>query len=124
LLPPPCDEFTTSEPLRNATRVRPPGSTQVDWLRRNGREPLIESIEAWRDDAGAEEGADEALLQHLESSIGALESKEQELLKLAYFEAVPQRAIAERMESTPKAVETRLYRARKILRDLVARWKI
>src|SRR6185369_11861148 len=26
LLPPPCEEFTTSEPSRNATRVRPPGS--------------------------------------------------------------------------------------------------
>ena len=26
LLPPPCDELTTSEPLRNATRVRPPGT--------------------------------------------------------------------------------------------------
>ena len=28
--PPPCEEFTTSEPSRNATRVRPPGNTQVD----------------------------------------------------------------------------------------------
>src|SRR5437868_5293435 len=27
LLPPPCDEFTTSEPLRNATLVRPPGTS-------------------------------------------------------------------------------------------------
>ena len=27
--PPPWDEFTTREPLRNATRVNPPGSTQV-----------------------------------------------------------------------------------------------
>ena len=26
LLPPPCDELTTSEPLRSATRVRPPGT--------------------------------------------------------------------------------------------------
>ena len=28
LLPPPCDELTTSEPRRSATRVRPPGVTQ------------------------------------------------------------------------------------------------
>ena len=27
LLPPPCDEFTTSEPFLSATRVSPPGST-------------------------------------------------------------------------------------------------
>jgi hypothetical protein len=26
LLPPPCDEFTTSEPRRSATRVSPPGT--------------------------------------------------------------------------------------------------
>ncbi len=26
LLPPPCDEFTTSDPLRSATRVSPPGT--------------------------------------------------------------------------------------------------
>ena len=29
LLPPPCEEFTTSEPLRRATRVKPPGKTQI-----------------------------------------------------------------------------------------------
>src|SRR5579871_86937 len=27
LLPPPCEEFTTREPLRSATRVRPPGTS-------------------------------------------------------------------------------------------------
>ena len=31
LLPPPCDEFTTSEPRRSATRVSPPGVTQMRW---------------------------------------------------------------------------------------------
>ena len=29
LLPPPCDEFTTSEPGLSATRVSPPGSTKI-----------------------------------------------------------------------------------------------
>src|SRR5271155_1017329 len=28
LLPPPCEEFTISDPSRNATRVRPPASTR------------------------------------------------------------------------------------------------
>ena len=27
LLPPPCEEFTTSDPRRSATRVRPPGTS-------------------------------------------------------------------------------------------------
>ena len=29
LLPPPWDEFTTKEPPRRATRVRPPGRTRI-----------------------------------------------------------------------------------------------
>ena len=31
LLPPPCDEFTTREPLFRATRVRPPGKTNISF---------------------------------------------------------------------------------------------
>src|SRR6185369_13206455 len=38
LLPPPCDELTTKDPLRNATRVRPPRVTYVfSPLNTNGR---------------------------------------------------------------------------------------
>ena len=38
LLPPPCDELTTSEPSRSAARVSPPGTTLVMRLERtNGR---------------------------------------------------------------------------------------
>ena len=29
LVPPPCDEFTTSEPSRSATRVSPPGTRSI-----------------------------------------------------------------------------------------------
>ena len=29
LLPPPCEELTTSEPFLSATRVRPPGRTKM-----------------------------------------------------------------------------------------------
>jgi hypothetical protein len=36
--PPPCEELTTSEPRRSATRVKPPGRTQVlDPVTANGR---------------------------------------------------------------------------------------
>ncbi len=31
LLPPPCDELTTSDPRRSATRVSPPGTMTVCW---------------------------------------------------------------------------------------------
>ena len=41
LLPPPCDEFTTSEPSRSAARVSPPGTTVVMLLERtNGRRSM------------------------------------------------------------------------------------
>src|SRR5690606_29643439 len=41
LVPPPCEEFTTNEPSRKATRVRPPGTI---WMSRphstNGRKSI------------------------------------------------------------------------------------
>src|SRR5690606_38603906 len=41
LVPPPCDEFATSEPSRSATRVRPPGTTWMRWpLRMYGRRSM------------------------------------------------------------------------------------
>ena len=39
--PPPWEEFTTSEPARSATRVSPPGSTQVSRpVTANGRKSI------------------------------------------------------------------------------------
>ena len=39
--PPPCDEFTTNEPRRSATRVSPPGNTSVcEPVRMNGRRSM------------------------------------------------------------------------------------
>ena len=42
LEPPPCDELTTYDPRRSATRVSPPGSTQLPCLpvRMNGRRSI------------------------------------------------------------------------------------
>ena len=43
--PPPCEEFTTSEPARSATRVRPPGSTQVSRpVTANGRRSMCRAF--------------------------------------------------------------------------------
>ena len=57
LLPPPCDELTTSEPRRSATRVSPPGTTvnesphstygpQVDVPR---RDPVVDEVRRARE---------------------------------------------------------------------------
>jgi len=93
-------------------------STQVDWLRRNGKTIPEDFGQAWQEQIGGAE-ADEELFEHLEISMQTLDTAERELLHLSYFEAVPQRAIAERMQSTPKAVESKLARIRKKLRHLI-----
>ena len=52
LLPPPCDEFTTSEPLRSATRVSPPG---------HDRHPVaVEDVRPQVDVPGLDAAVDEA----------------------------------------------------------------
>ena len=58
LPPPPCDEFTTSEPRRSATRVSPPGVTFTSRPNRtNGRRSTCRPSKwsstqhGWRDSA-------------------------------------------------------------------------
>jgi RNA polymerase sigma factor (sigma-70 family) len=93
-------------------------STQVDWLRRNGKAIPEDFAELCQEQARGSDG-DEELFEQLEVSMQRLESAERELLHLSYFEGVSQRAIAERMQSTPKAVESKLARIRKKLRRLI-----
>ena len=93
-------------------------STHVDWLRRNGKGIANDLAKIWPEQPGEGE-ADEELFEHLEISMAQLKPSERELLQLAYFEAVPQRAIAERLESTPKAIESKMARIRKKLREMI-----
>ena len=54
LLPPPCDEFTTSDPLRSATRVNPPGTMRHLFSHQNVRPQIdvprfhVAIDQAWR----------------------------------------------------------------------------
>jgi RNA polymerase sigma factor (sigma-70 family) len=93
-------------------------STQVDWLRRNGKTIPEDFAQTWQEQISSA-NPDEELFEHLELSIQTLDAAERELLHLSYFEAVPQRAIAERMQSTPKAIESKLARIRKKLRQMI-----
>lgn len=94
-------------------------SAQVDWLRRNGKSAPLELVEVWQGQGGRDNDGDEELLEHLDDSMEALEAGERELLRLAYFEGEPQRAIAKRIRSTPKAVESKLARIRLKLRGMI-----
>lgn len=92
-------------------------SVHVDWLRRNSQESA--RIELWKVESPEPSEADEELLAVLDQSIGSLDANEQELLKLAYFDALSQNEIARRTQTTPKAVESKLARTRNKLRQLL-----
>src|SRR5689334_15350812 len=56
-------------------------STQVDWLRRNGKTIPEDFAQAWQEQASGE-NADDELFEHLESSMETLDPSERELLHL------------------------------------------
>jgi RNA polymerase sigma factor (sigma-70 family) len=93
-------------------------SAQVDWLRRNGKTVPEQFVEIWQEQTGAQD-TDEELFEHLEISMETLEPAERDLLRLAYFEELSQHAIADQLQSTPKAVESKLARIRKKLRHII-----
>lgn len=95
-------------------------SSHIDWLRKARREPPLVALELCETAATAgaesEPDYDQELLTALEKSMSELEAEERELLKLSYFEGVPHRSIAERWQTTAKAVESKLARTREKLR--------
>jgi RNA polymerase sigma factor (sigma-70 family) len=96
-------------------------SCHVDWLRRRDAEPAAESLELFEGNIAAEEAdsSDEELLNHLDCAMKGLEAPEKRMIHLAYFERVPQRGIAEKLQTTEKAVESKLARIRRKLRGLL-----
>ena len=100
-------------------------SCQVDWLRKKGREPHFVPIDLFTEpEAPAGPSDDEELLAALETSIKQLDPEDREVLRLAYYEAVPQQSMADKLNTTVKAIESRLRRIRqKLRRDLLQRLK-
>jgi RNA polymerase sigma factor (sigma-70 family) len=101
-------------------------SCHVDWLRMKGREPQFVSLELFAETEMPANSAadDEQLLMALESSIKQLDPDDREVLRLAYYEAVPQQSMAQKLNTTSKAIESRLRRIRlKLRRTLIERLK-
>jgi RNA polymerase sigma-70 factor, ECF subfamily len=94
-------------------------SVHVDWLRRNGGRNEIR--DSWIREALPAEGEDEEdeLFYLLQSSVEKLGAEETELLQLSYFEGLPQKAIAARLKTSTKAVESKLARIRSKLRNTI-----
>ena len=74
---------------------------------------LPECVEDVESDATLEECLDAALL--------GMEAEERQLIEWFYFERLSHKEIAEQLNVTPKAVSSRLERAREKLRSLIAR---
>jgi len=79
-------------------------------LGRRREEPEDNSSDASRD------AADEKLQVALEAALASLAPHERTLLEAKYFSGVSVRALAERLAVSPKAIESRLTRARAELR--------
>lgn len=95
-------------------------SCHVDWLRKKGREPQFLSLEICAE-SKTEQPIDEGeeLLNALESSLSQLDPDEREVLRLAYFEGVTHQSMAERLQTSAKAIESRLGRIRQKLRRIL-----
>jgi RNA polymerase sigma factor (sigma-70 family) len=64
---------------------------------------------------------DRLLEESLNAALLAMDAEDRELVEWFYFDRLSQREIAERIGGTPKAVSSRLERARAKLRSLVLR---
>ena len=93
-------------------------SCLVDWLRKKGREPQCVRLEVFSE--APETGADdEELFATLEKSISQLDADEREILRLAYYEGVTHKDMADKLSTSAKAIESRLGRIRQKLRRIL-----
>ena len=64
---------------------------------------------------------DSVLEENLDAALQSMETEERRLIELFYFDRLSHQEIAEQLNTTPKAVSSRLERAREKLRSLIAR---
>jgi RNA polymerase sigma factor (sigma-70 family) len=86
--------------------------------RRKGREvSLVDLSELPQRPQGIE--SDSELEERLEAALRATDEEERQLIEWFYFDGLSHKDIAERMKATPKAVSSRLERARAKLKSLI-----
>lgn len=90
--------------------------------RRRPTDPLEEVPEPATDFTPGHAVTDQEAAAAVRAAIGQLPADLREAVLLAEFEDLSHAEIAEIVDATPKAVETRLYRAREKLRTLLARY--
>ena len=95
-------------------------SCHVDWLRKKGREPQCVSLELFNESQAQETKAEgEELFAALERSMSELDADESEVLRLAYYEGVTHQSMAAKLNTSAKAIESKLGRIRQKLRRIL-----
>ncbi len=103
-----------------------------NWLARVARQQLARSWRRQQRDSSVVGMADlpewpdavepdSRLEENLDAALLAMTAEDQQLIEWFYFDGLSQKEIAERLESTPKAVSSQLERARAKLRSLIKR---
>jgi len=85
------------------------------------RDPAMANAEMLTDDCAASAGPDSFLEEVLDGALKRLDAEEQQLIRIFYFDRLSQKEIADQLGTTPKAVSSRLERAREKLRTLIKR---
>lgn len=90
------------------------------WRKRR-HDPALVYAEALAEDCAAVAEPDTFLEEVLDDALKLLDAEERQLIRIFYFEHSSHKEIAEQMAITPKAVSSRLERAREKLRLLIKR---
>jgi RNA polymerase sigma-70 factor (ECF subfamily) len=90
------------------------------WRKRQ-RDPAMANAEALSEDVSASAEPDSFLEEVLDGALTMLETEDRQLIQIFYFDRLSQKEIAEQLGTTPKAVSSRLERAREKLRLLIKR---
>ena len=89
--------------------------------RKQKREPAMANVETLGDDWPTSAEPDSFLEEVLDGALKLLDADERQLIQIFYFDRLSQKEIAEQFGITPKAVSSRLERAREKLRSLIKR---
>lgn len=83
------------------------------WRKRQ-RDPAMAHAESLTEDCPANAEPDAFFEEQLDAALKSLESDEQQLVRIFYFDRLSHKEIADQLGTTPNAVSSRLERVREI----------
>lgn len=89
------------------------------WRSRKQNTPIVGVAEL--PDCADNVAPESVLEESLDAALLAVDAEDRQLIELFYFDRLSQKEVAARLDITPKAVSSRLERARQKLRSLVAK---